>query len=71
MYSAFRPPRQSSRASRLRRPAIDAAAEAAAKNVAPADDLHADEAYRRDVTATLTQRMFRIACARAGLAIAE
>jgi len=48
---------------------IEAAAEAAAKNVTAACDLHADEAYRRDVTATLTQRMLRAACARAGQAI--
>ena len=50
---------------------IDAAAEAAAKNLTAASDLHADEAYRRDVAATLTQRMLRIACARAGQAIVE
>ena len=29
---------------------IEAAAEAAADNIQAADDLHADEAYRRDVT---------------------
>ena len=45
--------------------AIDAAAEAAAKNLPAASDLHADEAYRRDVAATLTRRMLRMACARA------
>ena len=50
--------------------AIDAAAEAVAKNITAAADLHADEAYRRDVAATLTQRMLRIACGRAGQAIA-
>jgi CO/xanthine dehydrogenase FAD-binding subunit len=49
--------------------AIDAAAEAAAAGIASAADLHADEAYRRDVAATLTGRMLRIACARAGLAL--
>jgi CO/xanthine dehydrogenase FAD-binding subunit len=48
---------------------IEAAAQAAASNVMPADDLHADAAYRRDVTATLTRRMLRAACARAGQAI--
>src|SRR6202050_1260412 len=36
---------------------IEAAADAAAKNVTAAADLHADEAYRRDVTATLTRQM--------------
>jgi CO/xanthine dehydrogenase FAD-binding subunit len=51
--------------------AIDAGAEAVAKNLAAAADLHADEAYRRDVAATLTQRMLRIAVSRAGQAIAE
>ena len=49
--------------------AIDAAAAAAARNVMPEADLHADEAYRRDVTATLTRRMLRTACARAGRAL--
>jgi CO/xanthine dehydrogenase FAD-binding subunit len=49
---------------------IAAAAEAVAKNLAAASDLHADEAYRRDVAATLTHRMLRIACGRAGQAIA-
>ena len=48
---------------------IEAAAQAAASNVMAADDLHADAAYRRDVTATLTRRMLRAACARAGQAI--
>jgi carbon-monoxide dehydrogenase medium subunit len=48
---------------------IEAAADAAAKNLTAAGDLHADEAYRRDVTATLTRRMLRAACARAGHAI--
>jgi CO/xanthine dehydrogenase FAD-binding subunit len=51
--------------------AIDAAAEAVAKNLAAAADLHADEAYRRDVAATLTQRMLRVALSRAGQAIVE
>lgn len=46
--------------------AIDAAAEAAASELTPAGDLHADEAYRRDLAATLTRRALRIACARAG-----
>jgi len=50
---------------------INAAAEAAARGMTAADDLHADEAYRRDVTGTLTQRMLRIACARAGQTIPE
>jgi CO/xanthine dehydrogenase FAD-binding subunit len=45
---------------------IEAAAEAAASTMPPAVDLHADAAYRRDVTATLTRRMLRTACARAG-----
>jgi CO/xanthine dehydrogenase FAD-binding subunit len=45
---------------------IDAAAEAAAAELTPAGDLHADEAYRRDLAATLTRRVLRIACARAG-----
>jgi CO/xanthine dehydrogenase FAD-binding subunit len=48
---------------------IDEAADAAASNVTSAGDLHADEAYRRDVTATLAQRMLRAACARAGHAV--
>jgi CO/xanthine dehydrogenase FAD-binding subunit len=48
---------------------IDEAAEAAASNVVSASDLHADEAYRRDVTATLAQRMLRVACGRAGHAV--
>jgi CO/xanthine dehydrogenase FAD-binding subunit len=48
---------------------IEAAAEAAAGSITPAADLHADEAYRRDVTATLTLRMLRAACARAGQVI--
>jgi len=51
--------------------AIDAAADAVAQNLPPAADLHADEAYRRDVAATLTRRMLRAACARAGANIAE
>jgi len=46
--------------------AIEEAAETAAAALPPAADVHADEAYRRDVAATLTQRMLRIACARAG-----
>lgn len=45
---------------------IDAAAEAAASELTPAGDLHADEAYRRDLAATLTRRALRIACTRAG-----
>lgn len=45
---------------------VDAAAEAAASELTPAGDLHADEAYRRDLAATLTKRTLRIACARAG-----
>jgi CO/xanthine dehydrogenase FAD-binding subunit len=48
---------------------IEAAAEAAASNMPPAADLHADAAYRRDVIATLTRRMLRTACARAGQTI--
>jgi CO/xanthine dehydrogenase FAD-binding subunit len=48
---------------------IEAAADAAAKNVTAAADLHADEAYRRDVTATLTRQMLHAAFARAGQAI--
>jgi carbon-monoxide dehydrogenase medium subunit len=48
---------------------IEAAAQAAASNAMPADDLHADAAYRRDVTAALTRRMLRTACARGGQAI--
>jgi len=48
---------------------IEAAAEAAAGSVPPAGDLHADSAYRRDLAATLTRRMLRSACARAGQAI--
>jgi CO/xanthine dehydrogenase FAD-binding subunit len=51
--------------------AIDATAEAVAKTLPPAADLHADEAYRRDVAATLTRRMLRAACARAGANIPE
>jgi CO/xanthine dehydrogenase FAD-binding subunit len=51
--------------------AIDAAAEAVAKTLPAATDLHADEAYRRDVAATLTRRMLRKACARAGVDIPE
>jgi len=51
--------------------AIHAAAEAVAKTLPPAADLHADEAYRRDVAATLTRRMLRAACARAGANIPE
>jgi CO/xanthine dehydrogenase FAD-binding subunit len=50
---------------------INAAAEAAARSMTAVDDLHADEAYRRDVAGTLTQRMLRIACARAGQTIPE
>ena len=46
---------------------VEAAADAAAANNIPAAaDLHADEAYRRDVAATLTRRMLRIAFGRAG-----
>jgi len=45
---------------------IDAAAEAAATELTPAGDLHADETYRRDLAATLTRRALRIACAHAG-----
>ncbi len=48
---------------------IEEASEAAADNIQAADDLHADEAYRRDVTSTLARRMLREACARAGLTI--
>ncbi len=48
---------------------IAAAAAAAANAIAPPADLHADEAYRRDVAATLTGRMLRTACARAGHAV--
>jgi carbon-monoxide dehydrogenase medium subunit len=48
---------------------IASAAEAAASNLPAADDLHADDTYRRDLAATLTQRMLRLACARAGHAI--
>jgi CO/xanthine dehydrogenase FAD-binding subunit len=51
--------------------AIEAAADAVAKTLPPAADLHADEAYRRDVAATLTRRMLRAACARAGANIPE
>jgi len=51
--------------------AIDATAEAVAKTLPPAADLHADEAYRRDVAATLTRRMLRAACARAGANVPE
>ena len=49
--------------------AIEAAAAAAANNIPAAGDLHADEAYRHDVTATLTRQMLRAACGRAGLTI--
>jgi CO/xanthine dehydrogenase FAD-binding subunit len=49
--------------------AIEAAAEAAGKAVGPGADLHADHAYRRDVIATLTRRMLRTACRRAGIDI--
>ncbi len=45
---------------------VEAVADAAAGNIPAAGDLHADEAYRRDVTATLTRRMLRIAFGRAG-----
>ena len=45
---------------------IDETAELAARHLASAHDQHADEAYRRDVTAALAGRMLRIACARAG-----
>ena len=45
---------------------VDAAAEAAATELPPAGDLHADGAYRRDLAATLTKRVLRTACARAG-----
>jgi CO/xanthine dehydrogenase FAD-binding subunit len=48
---------------------IDEASDAAANNIQAAGDLHADEAYRRDVTSTLARRMLREACARAGLTI--
>jgi CO/xanthine dehydrogenase FAD-binding subunit len=48
---------------------IEAAAEAAAGAITPSSDLHADDAYRRDVAATLTRRMLRIACERAGHAV--
>jgi aerobic carbon-monoxide dehydrogenase medium subunit len=48
---------------------IEAAAEAAAAAISPPSDLHADDAYRRDVAATLTRRMLRIACERAGHAV--
>jgi CO/xanthine dehydrogenase FAD-binding subunit len=51
--------------------AIEAAAEAVAKALPPATDLHADEAYRRDVAATLTRRMLRAAFARAGANVPE
>ncbi|MGO9047212.1 MAG: FAD binding domain-containing protein [Xanthobacteraceae bacterium] len=51
--------------------AIEAAAEAVAKNLPAAADLHADEAYRRDAAVTLTRRMLRTACARAGATIPE
>jgi CO/xanthine dehydrogenase FAD-binding subunit len=51
--------------------AIDAAAEAVAKSLPPAADLHADESYRRDVAAALTHRILRTACARAGSNIPE
>jgi carbon-monoxide dehydrogenase medium subunit len=50
---------------------IEAAAEAVADSITSAGDLHADEAYRRDVAATLTGRMLRVACARAGQPIGE
>ena len=46
--------------------AIEQAAEAAAVELPPAADLHADDSYRRDVAATLARRMLRTACARAG-----
>ena len=36
------------------------------QTLTPAGDLHADDAYRRDLAATLTSRVLRIACARAG-----
>lgn len=49
--------------------AIDVAAKAAATSIAIAGDLHADEAYRRDLIATLTNRAIRAACARAGHAV--
>jgi CO/xanthine dehydrogenase FAD-binding subunit len=49
--------------------AINEAAEAAADNVVSAGDLHADEAYRRDLTGTLSRRVLRTACARAGQSI--
>ncbi len=51
--------------------AIEAAAEAVAGSIAGASDLHADEAYRRDVAATLTRRMLRAASARAGQPVRE
>ena len=51
--------------------AVEVAAEAVARNLPPAADLHADESYRRDVAATLTRRMLRSACARAGASIPE
>jgi CO/xanthine dehydrogenase FAD-binding subunit len=45
---------------------VEVAAEAAAAELTPAGDLHADEAYRRDLAAALTRRALHIACARAG-----
>jgi CO/xanthine dehydrogenase FAD-binding subunit len=45
---------------------VEEAAIAAADSATPAGDLHADEAYRRDVTATLARRMLHAACARGG-----
>ena len=53
------------------KPISATAVETVADAVTAADDLHADEAYRRDVAATLTRRMLRVACARAGRAIVE
>jgi carbon-monoxide dehydrogenase medium subunit len=48
---------------------VEAAAEAAGGAITPPSDLHADEAYRRDVATTLTRRMLRTACERAGHAV--
>jgi CO/xanthine dehydrogenase FAD-binding subunit len=40
--------------------AIETAAEAMVDTITAADDLHADEVNRRDIAATLTQRMLRL-----------
>jgi CO/xanthine dehydrogenase FAD-binding subunit len=48
---------------------IEEVADAAAAGMTSANDLHADEAYRRDVAGTLARRMLRMACARAGQTI--